>query len=140
LYGTAPAASLWIATAILVRGDDIPWVWPALLMAAYLAWMQALMWMPYGLPGVRVVIAALWLIVVDSIVLLALNYKARELVMVAICAPQIPLAYLVAWAGDARARASKPRGCSGGLPSYCLSSRRSSDRRGSISCRVCASG
>src|SRR5947208_3777017 len=109
LYGTAAAASLWIATAILVRwpgGVDVyvPWVWPAVLMAAYLAWTQALMWMPYGLPGLRVVIAALWLIVVDAIVLLALNYKARELMMVAICAPQIPVAYLVAWYAVARAR------------------------------------
>jgi hypothetical protein len=109
LYGTVAAASLWIATAILVRwpgGVDVyvPWVWPALLTAAYLAWTQALMWMPYGLPGVRVVIAALWLMVVDVIVLLALNYKAREPVMVAICAPQIPVAYLVAWYAVARAR------------------------------------
>src|SRR5439155_13536725 len=38
------------------------------------------------------------------IVLLALNYKAREPVMVAICAPQIPFAYLVAWYAVARAR------------------------------------
>lgn len=109
LYGTAAATSLWIATAILVRwpgGVDtyVPWVWPALLMAAYLAWMQALMWMPYGLPGVRVVIAALWLMVVDVVVLVALNYRARELVMVAICAPQIPVAYLAAWYAVARAR------------------------------------
>jgi hypothetical protein len=109
LYGTAAAASLWIATAILVRwpgGVDVyvPWVWPALLAAAYLAWTQALMWMPYGLPGVRVVIAALWLMVVDLIVVLALNYKAREPVMAAICAPQIPAAYLVAWYAVARAR------------------------------------
>ena len=109
LYGTAAAASLWIATALLARwpgGVDVyvPWVWPALLMAAYLAWTQALMWMPYGLTGVRVVIAALWLMVVDVIVLLAINYKAREPVMVAICAPQIPLAYLVACSAVARAR------------------------------------
>jgi hypothetical protein len=109
LYGTAAAASLWIATAILVRwpgGVDIyvPWVWPALLTAAYLAWMQALMWMPYGLRGVRVAIAALWLMVVDVIVLLALNYNPSEPVMIAICAPQIPIAYLVAWYAVARAR------------------------------------
>ena len=109
LYGTAAAAGLWMATALLARwpgGVDVyvPWVWPALLMAAYLAWTQALMWMPYGLPGVRVVIAALWLMAVDVIVLLALHYQAREAVMVAICAPQIPLAYLVARAAVARAR------------------------------------
>ena len=109
LYGTAATASLWIATATLARwpgGVDVyvPWVWPALLTAAYLAWTQALMWMPYGLPGLRVVIAAMWLMVVDVIVLLALNYKVGEPVMIAICAPQIPIAYLVAWYAVARAR------------------------------------
>lgn len=109
LYGTAAAAILWIATAILARwpgGADVyvPWVWPAFLTAAYLAWTQALMWMPYGLPGVRVAVAALWLMAVDVIALLALDYKAREPVMVAICAPQIPVAYLVAWYAVARAR------------------------------------
>jgi hypothetical protein len=109
LSGTAASASLWWATALLVRwpgGVDVyvPWVWPALLAAGYLAWTQALMWMPYGLRGLRVIVAALWLLVVDTIVLLALNYKARELVMVAILAPQIPLAYLVAWSAVARAR------------------------------------
>ncbi len=109
LYGTVASAGLWWVTALLVRwpgGVDVyvPWIWPALLMAAYLAWMQALMWMPYGLPGLRVIIAALWLIVVDAIVLLALNYKAPEPLMVVILAPQFPLAYLVAWFGVARAR------------------------------------
>jgi len=109
LYGTATSAGLWWATALLVRwpgGVDVyvPWVWPALLGAAYLAWTQALMWMPYGVRGLRVIVAALWLLVVDTIVLLALNYKARELVMAAMLAPQIPLAYVVAWSAVARAR------------------------------------
>src|SRR5437879_13236665 len=49
LYGTAAAASLWIATAILVRwpgGVDIyvPGGWPALLEAAYLGGAEAVMW------------------------------------------------------------------------------------------------
>jgi hypothetical protein len=109
LYGTAASATLWWATAFVARwpgGVDtyLPWIWPALLMAAYLAWTQALMWLPYGLPGLRVIVAALWLIVVDAVVLVAINYKAREPVMVAILAPQIPIAYLVGWLGVARAR------------------------------------
>ena len=88
LYGTAASASLWWGTVIFARwpgGVDghLPWIWPALLAAAYLAWTQALMWMPYGLPGLRVIVAALWLIVVDVVVLVAINYKAREPVMVA---------------------------------------------------------
>src|SRR5947207_6746831 len=109
LYGTAASATLWWATALFAwwpggLDSHLPWIWPALLAAAYLAWMQALMWMPYGLRGLRVIVAALWLVVVDVIVLLALHYKAREPVMVAILAPQLPIAYLVAWFGVARAR------------------------------------
>ena len=109
LYGTAASVTLWILTATFVRwpgGVDmyVPWVWPALLMAAYLAWTQALMWMPYGLPGVRVAIAALWLALLDVIVLVTLNYKTGELVMSAVIAPQIPVAYLVGWYAVARAR------------------------------------
>ena len=109
LYGTAASATLWLATAFIARwpgGVDIhlPWIWPALLMSVYLAWMQALTWMPYGLRGVRVVVAALWLAAVDVIVLLAFHYKPGEFVMAALLAPQIPLAYLVACYAVARAR------------------------------------
>ena len=109
LYGTAAATSLWLATALFARwpgGIDIqlPWIWPALLTSAYLAWTQAFMWMPYGLPGLRVIVAVLWLTAVDAIVLTAIHYRARELLMVAILAPQIPVAYLVARVAVARAR------------------------------------
>ena len=108
LYGTAATASLWLATALLARwpgGIDVPlpW-WPALLTAAFLAWTQALAWMPYGLPGLRVVVTVLWLAAIDTVVLLAIHYRASESVMVVILAPQIPLAYLVAWFAVARAR------------------------------------
>ena len=109
LYGTAASTMLWLLAALFARwpgGVDIhlPWIWPALLMSAYLAWMQALMWMPYGLPGVRVIVAALWLVAVDVIVLLAFHYKSSEARMIAILAPQIPIAYLVAWYAVGRAR------------------------------------
>jgi hypothetical protein len=109
LYGTAAMASLWLATAVLARwsgGIDValPLIWPGLLAATFLAWTQALTWMPYGLPGLRVVVAVLWLAAADTIVLLALHYKAHEAVMVTILAPQLPIAYLVARVAVARAR------------------------------------
>ena len=50
--------------------------------------------MPYGLPGLRVIFAVIWLGTIDSMVLLALRYNAREPVMIAILAPHVPLAYL----------------------------------------------
>src|SRR2546421_387995 len=107
LYGTAAVAILWLAArlvAVWPSGIEIPVIWPALLAAALLAWTQALTWMPYGLPGIRLIVAALCLAALDTVVLLAIYFKAREPVMVAILAPQLPLAYLVARFAVARAR------------------------------------
>ena len=107
LYGTAVMAILWLAARLLaVWPSDIaiPLIWPALLAAALLAWTQALMWMPYGLPGIRLIVAVLGLAALDTGVLLAIHFKAGEPTMVAILAPQLPLAYLVARFAVARAR------------------------------------
>src|SRR5216117_1149528 len=107
LYGTAAMAILWLAArlfAVWPSGVEIPLIWPALLAAALLAWTQALTWMPYGLPGMRLIIAVLCLAALDTVVLLAIHFKAGEPTMVAILAPQVPLAYLVARFAVARAR------------------------------------
>lgn len=109
LYGTVAVASLWVATALVARWPGaidvtLPLIWPALLAAAFLAWTQALTWMPYGLPGLRVMVAVLWLAAMDAVVLVAIHYHASESALVAILAPQIPLAYLAACVAVARAR------------------------------------
>ena len=107
LYGTAAMAVLWLATRLLAvwpSGVAVPLVWPALLAAALLAWTQALTWMPYGLPGLRVIVGMLWLATIDAVVLVALQYRAPEPFMIAILAPQVPAAYLVARVAVARAR------------------------------------
>jgi hypothetical protein len=107
LYGTAAMAVLWLATRLLApwpSGKDIPIIWPALLAASLLAWTQALTWMPYALPGLRVIVTILWLVTIDSVVLLALRLKAPESVMLAILAPHVPLAYLTARFAIGRAR------------------------------------
>src|ERR1041385_328408 len=107
LYGTVAVAILWLVTALFVRwpwGIELPLVWPALLAAAFLAWTQALMWMPYGLPGMRAIVAVTWLGALDAVALLAIHYRVREAVMAAFLAPQLPLAYFAARAAVARAR------------------------------------
>jgi hypothetical protein len=107
LYGSVAVAILWLATRLLAvwpSGLDVPVIWPALLAASLLAWTQALVWMPYGLPGLRVIVAMLWLASIDALVLLALTYRIPETLMVAFLAPQIPLAYLIARIAVARAR------------------------------------
>jgi hypothetical protein len=107
LYGSAAMAILWFATRFLAvwpPGEKVPIMWPALLAASLLAWTQALTWMPYALPGLRVIVTVLWLAAIDSVVLLALHFEAREQVMLAILAPHVPIAYLVARSAVARAR------------------------------------
>ena len=107
LYGTAATMMLWFATRLLtVWPSDVkvPIVWPALLAASLLAWTQALTWMPYALPGLRVIVTVLWLVTIDAVVMVALNYKASEPVMLAILAPHVPLAFLTARFAVARAR------------------------------------
>jgi hypothetical protein len=110
LYGTATMAILWAATRLFTLwppGVRVPTFWPALLAAVLLAWTQALTWMPYPLPGFRVLATVLWLGVIDTVVLIALDREAREWVMVVILAPHIPLAYLTARVAVARARRSE---------------------------------
>jgi len=107
LYGAVAMAALWLATrwlALWPSGSDVPWIWPTLFAAVFLAWTQALTWMPYPLPGLRVAVTVLWLTVIGCVVLLALHLKAPEPVMLALLAPHLPLAYLVARNAVARAR------------------------------------
>ena len=107
LLGGVAVTILWLAVALFARWTwdmDVPLIWPALLLATFLAWTQALTWMPYGLRGVRVVVTVLWLVTLDAVVLLAIHFRARESLMVAFLAPQLPLAYLAARYAVARAR------------------------------------
>jgi len=107
LYGSAAMAILWLGTrlfALWPAGIDLPVYWPALLAASLLAWTQALTWMSYPLRGLRVIVTVLWLSVIDLVVMVALELKASEPVMLAILAPHIPLAYLAARFAVARAR------------------------------------
>ena len=70
LYGCAAMSSLWFVAAAVARivGADVavPWIWPMLFCAATMAWMQALTWMPYGVRGLRVVLAVIALAAIDT--------------------------------------------------------------------------
>jgi poly(3-hydroxybutyrate) depolymerase len=107
LYGTTTLAALWLVAALIAlrpSGVPAPLVWPALFAAAFIAWLQAFAWMPYGLPGLRMIVAVLWLTTIDAVVFTAMEMKVRESLMVAIMAPQVPLAYLTARYAVGRAR------------------------------------
>ena len=107
LYGTAAMALLWGLARLLAvwpADVDVPMVWPGLLAASLLAWLQALTWMPYPLAGMRVMVTVLCLTALDAVVFTALEERVREHVMVLILAPNIPLAYLTARVAVARGR------------------------------------
>ncbi|HEY3112782.1 MAG TPA: hypothetical protein VGJ62_03795 [Gemmatimonadaceae bacterium] len=107
LFGAAASVILWTATRLLAlwpSSIEVPVVWPGFLAVVLLAWAQALTWMPYGLPGVRVIAVIFWLTAIDTIVILAIHFRASEALMIAFLLPQIPLAYLVARYAVARAR------------------------------------
>jgi hypothetical protein len=107
LFGAAVSVILWTATRLLAlwpSSIEVPVVWPGFLAVVLLAWAQALTWMPYGLPGVRLIAVVLWLTAIDVIVILAIHFRAPESLMIAFLLPQIPLAYLVARYAVARAR------------------------------------
>jgi poly(3-hydroxybutyrate) depolymerase len=107
LYGAITLAGLWVAAALIAlwpSGVPAPLVWPALFAAAFIAWLQVIAWMPYGLPGLRMIAAVLWLTTIDAVVFTAIELEARESVMLAIMAPQVPLAYLAARYAVGRAR------------------------------------
>jgi hypothetical protein len=107
LYGAGAMMILWLATrafALWPSAVEVPIVWPAVMAASLLAWTQALTWMPYPLPGLRIIVTVLWLGTIDAIALVALHFQAPESVMLWFLAPQVPLAYLTAHFAVSRAR------------------------------------
>lgn len=107
LYGMVTVATLWLVTARLAPWPDpasIPMLWPALYLAAVLGWMQVILWLPYPLKGLRIVAAVVWLSLFSVVGNLALHFQPPEALMVAVFAPQLPLAFLVARYAVRRAR------------------------------------
>lgn len=106
-YGTAAMALLWALARVLAvwpSDVDVPVVWPGLLAASLMAWLQALTWLPYPLAGLRVIVAVVCLTLLDAVVMIALEYRISEGVMLLMLAPNVPVAYLVARAAVARGR------------------------------------
>ncbi len=65
-YGAVVAAALWMVTAFFILGPwlslwkiSVPIWWPAALAVASLAWFQAVVWVPFGVPLLRIVLASI---------------------------------------------------------------------------------
>jgi len=107
LFGTVSVALGWLAVAGLVLrpgGMNAPLGWPAVLAAACLAWVQAMAWRPFGLPGLRMVALVVPIGVVVALSGLRWMAHLPEPVVALVLASTIAPAYAVAVAGVARAR------------------------------------
>lgn len=120
LTGTLSIVALWFSAwlvAPLPSSLRLPLWWPPLFAAVIVAWTQVLTWMPYGLPGLRAIVAVLLLFTIDVVVFTAYELQAPESVMLAVLAPLLPLAYLCGGVAVARARRGHVPDWRGGLSS-----------------------
>src|SRR5260370_5429155 len=104
--GTA-VALLWLILGTWVlraSGALVPLLWPAVFVAALVVWAQALMWCPFPLPVLRLLVA---MPILGGMVFGAAVchvFRVSPALLAAMSAALIPAAYLVAVAGVARAR------------------------------------
>ncbi|HVS35565.1 MAG TPA: hypothetical protein VMS17_08285 [Gemmataceae bacterium] len=107
VQGAAVAALGWVAWAGAVLrpvGMDVDLMWPAVLTAALVAWLQALVWWPFPLRFLRVIVVAPVLAVIAMAPAFALALGAPSVAVTAGLAALLPAAYGVALVGVARAR------------------------------------
>lgn len=107
LQGMAAVALLWAAWAYFVlrpSGIEAPLAMTALLAAAFVAVLEALLWSPFGLPWVRVLAAVLLLPTLLLSPLFGPALGATETGLLWLFAALVPAAFVVAFAGVARAR------------------------------------
>lgn len=126
VQGIAVAVLMWVAWNLLVlrpAGIEAPAWWTAML-AAVVAVSQALVWTPFGLPWARLVVASVVLIsLVRAPAVLALaadrpfDSDAESRVLSLIAVALIPVAFVFARAGVARARRGDGIGWSGAVRS-----------------------
>jgi hypothetical protein len=114
LLGGAAVALFWLTVAGLVlraAGWAVPLLWPAVFLAALLAWVQTLAWCPFPFRFARILVAGPLLGGMAAGAILAPMFGVSQALLLAVSAGLIPAAYLTALAGVARARR-------GDLPSW----------------------
>jgi hypothetical protein len=107
LQGTAVVALLWAAWARFVlrpSGIDVAIGDTALLAAAFVAVLQALLWSPFGLPWVRVVLAVVLLPLLALAPQFGPALGASESVLLGLYAALVALGWATAFVGVSRAR------------------------------------
>ena len=107
LLGTIGTVSVSVAIrhfALRTVWPEMPLWWPAWLLAGCLAWLQALIWLPFGLPWLRLVACVVAVGGAIGVASAAGMANLPEVVLVVVFAAQVPVAYAVAVTGLSYAR------------------------------------
>ncbi len=105
--GSLSVILYWLALAgLIVRpvGIDLPLGSVAVFLAALLAWVQALLWTPFPLPWLRLLVGAPLLFGLVLVAALAVVYEVPPAVSLTVSALLLPAGYAAAAAGLRRAR------------------------------------
>lgn len=107
LQATAVTTAVWVAWNVTVLGPtglDVPLLWPALVVAAVMAWLQAVSWYPHPLPLVRIVTLMFAVGMIALIPICGINSELGPTVWMPLLAAFVPAAYGVALVGVSKAR------------------------------------
>ncbi len=107
LWGSITLVVGWLTLAWGVLwpcGMHVPLGWPALLLAVVLAWLQAIVWTPFPLPWIRLLLFVLLSCVPVFIPMALLVHEVSVVVGYALLAVLLPAGYLAAIHGVSCAR------------------------------------
>jgi hypothetical protein len=106
VLGSAVVGGLWLVLAALLQRDwpECPVVWPAVFLATLLAWTQALTWLPFSLPALRLLVAVPVLSAMVAGAILSGTYQLPLNLIITVCIGLFVSGYGLAVWGVARAR------------------------------------
>jgi hypothetical protein len=107
LQATAATAVAWVAwdaTVLWPTGQGLPVVWPAVMLATVIAWLQAINWTPHPLSFLRVLTLLGAVGLIGLIPACGIAGDIPPAIWVPLLAALIPVAYGVALAGVTKAR------------------------------------
>jgi hypothetical protein len=111
VFGAAAAALFWLGIACFIFR---PWFaiyawhvhlwWPAALAAAVMGWFQAMLWVPLGLAGLRIVFTVAIIVALIAAAQLQAQAGAAEVFLVSLFTGLAALSWIVSYLGVTHAR------------------------------------
>jgi hypothetical protein len=109
--GAAAVFLLWLGTALFIFQPwlrllqaEMPLWWPSMMAVAILAWTQALLWAPFGLPGFRVFLVFVLILSMIGSSIAGVKFGVSEGSLAALYAGLAAIAWTMSYAGVRHAR------------------------------------